>query len=105
MSNLANHEFRGYSAGATRGISIWMAGARDGGEKRGDCGKVKRKSLEAELPCSSVSIVLSARTAIRLISQDPPGISIRLSKGYRWRKRGATLVSFRTSENNSKFFR
>lgn len=89
MSNLANHEFRGYSAGATRGISIWMAGARDGGEKRGDCGKVKRKSLEAELPCSSVSIVLSARTAIRLISQDPPGNLYMLVQGLQVEEEGS----------------
>lgn len=64
----------------------------DGGEKRGDCGKVKRKSLGAELPCSSVSIVLSARTAIRLISQDPPGNLYTLVQGLQV-EGGPTLVS------------
>lgn len=77
----------------------------DGEEKRGDCGKVKRKSLGAELPCSSVSIVLSARTAIRLISQDPPGNLYTLVEGLQVEGGADPRLSFLTSENNWKFYR
>lgn len=71
-------------------------------EKRGDCGKVERKCLGAELPCSSVSIVLSARTAIRLISQDPAGNLCTLVQGLEQNERGTTLENFIVSDEYSE---
>lgn len=91
--NFANHEFRGYYVARilSRGIPCHE---REGG----DCGKVERKCLGAELPCSSVSIVLSARTAIRLISQDPAGNLCTLVQGLEQDERGTTLENFIVSD-------